>query len=69
VQQTVLRIWIRIILGGWIRIRIKVEIWILIRMKVKRWKSWSVILEYWRLLIWKKVSCRIRIRVKLIGTW
>ncbi len=42
--------WIRIILGCWIRIRIKgksrIQIWI--RIKVKRWKSLRAILEHWR---------------------
>ncbi len=53
----VLRIQFHIILGSWIWIRIK----------VKRWKHKRVIVEHWRVQIWRKVSDRIRIRIRVKG--
>jgi hypothetical protein len=70
-QSTVLGIRIRIILGNWIRIhiRITVESWKRIRNrfrnKVKSRISPSriIILKHWSVKIWGKVSGRIRIRI------
>ncbi len=67
---TLLRIWIRIILGSWIRIRIKVKSWIRICINVKPEKLqilkiepiWTLTIEVCRLTL-----MRSRIRAPCLG--